>query len=116
MCGRAFRRTRGELLLSRLPLGAVFRGKQPVGQTLGWLGTSYGGDGPRSSHSRCPMRPGPYVLPLLLSFFLFLPGAAVAEIISFTEYKLDLCKPEEAAKKAKWSDPDKIKATGEGLG
>jgi hypothetical protein len=48
--------------------------------------------------------------------FLFPSAAALAEIDSSTGYTLDLTKPKEAAEKAEWSDPDKIKATGEGLG
>jgi hypothetical protein len=52
---------------------------------------------------------------IMLAPFLF-PPAALAVIQSSTVYTLDLSKPKEAAKKAEWSDPDKIKATGEGLG
>ena len=56
------------------------------------------------------------IVAILLVPFLLSPGAALAVINSNTSYKLDLRKPKEAAKKAKWSDPDKIEATGEGLG
>ena len=52
----------------------------------------------------------------LLVPFLFAPGTGFAEIQSTTQYTLDLRKPKEAAKKAKWSDPGQIKATVEGLG
>jgi hypothetical protein len=56
------------------------------------------------------------IVAVLLVPCLLSPGAALAEIIASTAYKLDLSKPKEAAKKAKWSDPDKNEATGEGLG
>jgi hypothetical protein len=53
---------------------------------------------------------------IVLALLFFSPTAALAEIVSHTEYTLDLRKPREAAKKAEWSSPDKIKATREGLG
>jgi hypothetical protein len=53
---------------------------------------------------------------IVLVPFLFPPAGALAEIKSSTGFTLDLSKPQEAAKKAEWSDPDKIKVTGEGLG
>ena len=77
--------------------------------------SSYDVDGPLSLQPRCPLRISA-LLPLVLVPLLFPTGAALAQINSNTGYKLDLSKPKEAAKKAEWSEPDKIKATGEGLG
>jgi hypothetical protein len=47
--------------------------------------------------------------------FLAVPGMGLAEIISSTDYALDLTKG-KAAPKAEWADPDRIKVTDEGLG
>ena len=57
-----------------------------------------------------------WIVAFVLGSFLLSPGTAFAEIIGSTSYKLDLSKPKEAAKKAKWSEPDKIEATSDGLG
>ena len=43
-------------------------------------------------------------------------GTAFAVIESSTTYKLNLTDVKEAPKKAKWSDPDRIEVTGQGLG
>jgi hypothetical protein len=44
------------------------------------------------------------------------PGSAFADIHSNTTYTLDLTNAKEVSKKAKWSDPDRITVTPEGLG
>ncbi len=47
---------------------------------------------------------------------LLAPGAAWGEIISGTPFALDLTNPREAARKARWADPDRITVTAQGLG
>jgi hypothetical protein len=53
---------------------------------------------------------------ILATLLLSVPGQALAEIDSSTSYALDLTKPKEAARQAKWSEPDIITVTAQGLG
>ena len=53
---------------------------------------------------------------LLVALVWIWPGSAVAEIDSSTTFRLDLTNANEAAKKAKWSEPDRIAVRPEGLG
>src|SRR5262245_42328624 len=52
---------------------------------------------------------------VVLVAFLSAVGVSPAEIISSTEYSLDLTRG-KAAPKTEWADPDRIKVTDEGLG
>jgi hypothetical protein len=53
---------------------------------------------------------------ILISLVLSLPGSAIADIHGNTTYILDLTNAKEVPKKCKWSDPDRITLTPEGLG
>lgn len=53
---------------------------------------------------------------ILLTIVSSCPRAALAEIISNTTDTLDLTNAKEAPLNAKWSDPDRITVTPEGLG
>jgi hypothetical protein len=53
---------------------------------------------------------------ILPAFVFCIPGAALADIEGNTSYKLDLTNAQEAAWKAKWSNPDLLTVTTEGLG
>jgi hypothetical protein len=53
---------------------------------------------------------------ILIAIVLSKPGSAFADINGNTTYKIDLTNSQEAANKAKWSDPDRIAVTAEGLG
>ena len=53
---------------------------------------------------------------ILTGIVLSSSGSVFAEFSGSNEYSLDLTKAEEALKKAKWSDPDHIIVTPEGLG
>jgi hypothetical protein len=52
----------------------------------------------------------------LVALVMSSPGPALADIDSNTTYTLDLTNAKEVAKKAEWSDPDRIGVTPEGLG
>lgn len=54
---------------------------------------------------------------LVIALLVLLPsGPLLAEISSTTRYTVDFTKPEEAAKKARWSPHEHFEATVEGLG
>jgi hypothetical protein len=59
---------------------------------------------------------GKWLVLLLVALVWIWPGSAVAEIDSSSTFRLDLTNANEAAKKAKWSDPDRITVRPEGLG
>lgn len=53
---------------------------------------------------------------LLSAVILVIPGGARGVIMGNTQVAIDLTQPREAAAKAKWSDPDRVKVTPDGLG
>jgi hypothetical protein len=55
-------------------------------------------------------------LPIAAAFLLAAPALVFAEIDSSNDFKIDLTQAKEAAQKAKWSDPDRIASTSDGLG
>jgi len=59
---------------------------------------------------------GKWLVLLLVALVWIWPGSAVAEIDSSTTFRLDLTNANEAAKKAKWSETDRITVRPEGLG
>jgi hypothetical protein len=53
---------------------------------------------------------------LVIALLVLLPSGPLMADMGSTRYTIDFSKPEEAAKKARWSDPQLIETTTDGLG